>query len=102
MTGLTEVELPVQLPLGLFSDVHYTQHRFSLESGDRLFIISDGVTDAGPARAQPFGDDRLRGLLLATAEDPPHEAVRHVLRTISDYQQESFRDDATALCLDWR
>ena len=92
----------MQLPLGLFSGVRYTQHQFSLETGDRLFIISDGVTDAGPARAQPFGEDRLQGLLLATAGDPPHEAVRHVLRTISDYQQDAFRDDATALCLDWR
>lgn len=98
---LTEVRLPTQLPLGLFPDVRYTQHAFALEPGDRLFIISDGVADAGPARAQPFGEHRLRELLLATAEDPPHEAVRHVLRTISDYQQDSFRDDATALCLDW-
>jgi serine phosphatase RsbU (regulator of sigma subunit) len=98
---LTELRLPTQLPLGLFPDVRYTQHTFDLEPGDRLFIISDGVADAGPARAQPFGEQRLQGLLLATADDPPHEAVRHVLRTISDYQQDKFRDDATALCLDW-
>lgn len=98
---LTEVRLPTQLPLGLFGDTRYTQHSFALEPGDRLFIISDGVADAGPARAQPFGEDRLQGLLLATADDPPHEAVRHVLRTISDYQQDAFRDDATALCVDW-
>jgi serine phosphatase RsbU (regulator of sigma subunit) len=98
---LTELHLPTQLPLGLFSDMRYTQHSFDLLPGDRLVVISDGVADAGPARAQPFGEQRLQGLLLATAGDPPHEAVRHVLRTISDYQQDTFRDDATALCLDW-
>lgn len=98
---LTELQLPPQLPLGLFADVRYTRHRFLLEPGDRLFVISDGVTDAGPVRAMPFGEQRLQGLLLATADDLPHEAVRHVLRTISVYQTESFRDDATALCLDW-
>jgi serine phosphatase RsbU (regulator of sigma subunit) len=98
---LVELHLPPQLPLGLFRSVRYTEHRFVLQPGDRLFVVSDGVTDAGPVRAQPFGGRRLQGLLLGTAEDPPHEAVRHVLRTISDYQQDTFRDDATALCLDW-
>lgn len=98
---LSELQLPVQLPLGLFPDTRYVAHRFVLQPKDRLFVISDGVADAGPARAQPFGEQRLQGLLLATAEDSPHEAVRHVLGTISDYQQDKFRDDATALCLDW-
>ncbi len=98
---LTELRLPTQLPFGLFAGTRYTRHSFTLQSGDRLFIISDGVADAGPARAKPFGEDRLQGLILATAGDPPHEAVRQVLRTISTYQQDSFRDDATALCLDW-
>lgn len=98
---LSELHFPVQLPLGLFPDVHYQAHHFVLEPGDRLFVISDGVTDAGPARAEPFGEERLQGLLLALADEPPHEAVRHVLHTVSDYQQETFRDDATALCLDW-
>ena len=98
---LTQPRLPVQLPLGLFSNVRYARHQFQLQPGDRLFIVSDGVTDAGPVRAEPFGEERLQGLLLATADDPPHEAVRHVLRTISTYQNEAFRDDATALCLDW-
>ena len=97
----TELRLPVQLPLGLVAGVRYVPTQFTLEPGDRLFLISDGVTDAGPARAEPFGEQRLQGLLLATAGDPPHEAVRHVLHTISEYQQDNFRDDATALCLDW-
>jgi len=70
--------------------------------GDRLFFASDGVTEAGPRGAEPFGEKRLQGVLLATARQPPHEAVRQVLRTVSAYQQGAFRDDATALCLDWR
>ena len=51
---LSELRLPTQLTLGLFPDTRYLRHSLTLEPGDRLFIISDGIADAGPARAQPF------------------------------------------------
>ena len=99
--GLRQLELRVQLPMGLFGGTRYEEQEFVLEPGDRLFLFSDGVTDAGPPGEEHFGETRLQGLLLATADQPPHEAVRHVLRTVTSYQQGNFRDDATALCLDW-
>ena len=99
---LAVVPLVPQLPLGLSPDVAYEEQRFTLLPGDRVFFISDGVTDAGPDGAPPFGDVRLEDVLRATAGDPPHEAVRQVLHIVSEYQQGNFRDDATALCLDWR
>jgi hypothetical protein len=95
------IVLSAQLPLGLFPDTAYRAERLELHPGDRLLFTSDGVIEAGPSRAQPFGDDRLDTLLLATAQYPPHEAVRHILQTVSDYEQGEFRDDATVLCLDW-
>jgi len=88
--------------LALSPDTRYEVQHFTLEPGDRLVLFSDGVTDAAPAGGESFGEDRLDGVLLATATLPPHEAVRQVLRTVATYQGDNFRDDATALCLDWR
>jgi len=98
---LDPVQLRAQLPLGLDPGTRYVEQSFDLDPGDRLFMVSDGVTDAAPRGSEPFGDEQLRGVLLATATAPPHEAVRQVLRTASAYQRGHFRDDATALCLDW-
>ena len=98
---LEPLELRPQLPLALDPATRYEAQSFDLDPGDRLFLISDGVTEAAAAGSEPFGDDRLHGLLLATATEPPHEAVRQVLLTVSAYQRGDFRDDATALCLDW-
>ena len=95
------LRLRAQLPLGLDPATRYVEQDFDLDPGDRLFLVSDGVTEAAPKGSGPFGEEQLQGMLLATAADPPHEAVRHVLRTVSAYQRGSFRDDATALCLDW-
>lgn len=99
---LREVPLDRQLPLGLSPEVSYVDQQFSLRAGDRLFFSSDGVTDAGPDGGPPFGEARLEELLRATIDEPAHEAVRQVLHAVSEYQQRHFRDDATALCLDWR
>jgi serine phosphatase RsbU (regulator of sigma subunit) len=98
---LRSLDLRPQLPLALDPATRYVVQHFDLDPGDRLFLVSDGVTEAAPSGSEPFGDDRLHGVLLATAAEPPHEAVRQVLRTVAAYQRGDFRDDATALCLDW-
>lgn len=98
---LHRLDLRAQTPLALDPSCRYKVQQFQLEPGDRLFLSSDGVTDAAPAGGEPFGEERLDGMLLGTLGLPPHEAVRQVLRTVSAYQGDNFRDDATAFCLDW-
>jgi hypothetical protein len=98
---LEPVRLRAQLPLALDPATRYEVQTFDLDPGDRLLLTSDGVTEAAAKGGDPFGEDRLEGLVLATADESPHEAVRHILRTVSTYQAGNFRDDATALCLDW-
>jgi serine phosphatase RsbU (regulator of sigma subunit) len=98
---LQTLELTPQLPLALAAGTRYRAQHFSLRPRDRLVIASDGVTEASARGGEPFGEGRLQGTILATATEPPYEAVRRVLQTASAYQQGVFRDDATVLCLDW-
>ena len=97
----TPVELEVQLPIGLFEATSYVAQPFELQPGDRLALISDGVLEATPMGGDQFGEARLEAALLATANDPPHEAVRRMVRILLDYQHGELRDDATILVLDW-
>jgi len=55
-------------------------------------LVTDGVREAG-APGPEFDEQRLAGLLLATAGLTPHQCVAEVLRTL--------RSDATVICLDW-
>ncbi len=95
------VELDVQLPIGLFEATRYVAQPFELEAGDRLLLISDGVLDATPTGGEEFGEARLEAAFLATANDPPHEAVRRMVTVLLDYQHGDLHDDATILILDW-
>lgn len=97
-----QVLLEPQLPIGLFEATGYELQAIDLKAGDRLVLISDGVLEAAPRGGVEFGETRLEAALLATAAQPPHEAVRHLVRTLLDYQQGELRDDATILIFDWR
>src|SRR6202045_2709723 len=47
------------LPVGLLSDATYESDHVSLHAGDRLILVTDGVTEAENARGAFFGDSRL-------------------------------------------
>jgi len=96
---LEEIELTPQYPLGVSPGSAYETEELDLEPGDRLVLLSDGVLEASKG-GDRFGEVRLEASLLATSPKRPHEAVRHLVRTLLDYQQGDLRDDATILLFD--
>jgi phosphoserine phosphatase RsbU/P len=47
------------LPVGLLPDASYESDRYSLHSGDRLVLVTDGVTEAENAEGEFFDNERL-------------------------------------------
>jgi len=47
------------LPVGLMPDVTYESDRYSLHPGDRLVLVSDGVTEAEDPSGEFFDNERL-------------------------------------------
>jgi serine phosphatase RsbU (regulator of sigma subunit) len=47
------------LPVGLLADATYESDHVSLHAGDRLILVTDGVTEAENARGDFFEDSRL-------------------------------------------
>jgi sigma-B regulation protein RsbU (phosphoserine phosphatase) len=50
------------LPVGLLSDATYESDRCNLHPGDRLVLVTDGVTEAENARGDFFEDHRLEAV----------------------------------------
>jgi hypothetical protein len=55
-----EIELEGSLPLGVVDEAEYTEQIFSLEPGDRLTFLTDGVIEATNASNELFGFERTR------------------------------------------
>jgi serine phosphatase RsbU (regulator of sigma subunit) len=89
------VDLPVDLPLGLFPDTSYRGGLVTLEEGDRLVFVTDGMLERHAA-----GLDLPRAI-EETRMLHPREAVRALADRVLEATGRVLSDDATVLCLDW-
>jgi serine phosphatase RsbU (regulator of sigma subunit) len=89
------IDLPADLPLGLFPDTTYRGSPLGLEPGDRLVLVTDGMLERNAA-----GTD-LPGAIRDTRSLHPREAVRAMADRALDVTGNELSDDATVLCLDW-
>jgi serine phosphatase RsbU (regulator of sigma subunit) len=84
-----EVAVDAGLPLGIAKDVTYAETEFTLEAGETLTFISDGVLEARSARGELFGFDRTCGISRESAEK--------IAATAQQFGQE---DDITVLTVE--
>jgi hypothetical protein len=100
--AVQELTMDADFPLGMFEDSSYRLQHMTLEPGDRVVVVSDGVLEAKPEKREPYGIDRLVDLMKSAVGLPTSELVRLVTRAVVEYQAGELRDDATVVCLDWR
>ncbi|MFU8874202.1 PP2C family protein-serine/threonine phosphatase [Micromonospora sp. SL4-19] len=97
------IALEQQLPLGMFAETRYDAQEFTVEPGDRLFVVSDGVYAAEPDGREPYGERTMARSMRSTRLQPATEAVGTVMRELHAYHADAdLRDDAVVVCLDWR
>lgn len=63
------------LPIGVLPDADFATLTCPFRSGDRLVLVTDGVTETADPDGRMFGDDRLRALLATTPQSAPRNAA---------------------------
>lgn len=99
--SVRHLPLSPDLPLGLYGDTVHRRQELGLRPGDRLLLITDGVSEAHVTGRHPFGLERVAELLTTHAHLPPVEFVRYLTQAVMTYCSGQLTDDATAVCLDW-
>lgn len=80
----------------------YKPYTIKLLPEDRLFVYSDGVTEAHNEKDEIYGEERLRQCLTEHGEDAPKEQIEKVWEELEDFKgkEEQF-DDITMLALQY-
>jgi len=90
------VDLPPDLPFGLFPETTYHSTVLALEPGDRVVMVTDGMLERNAAGL------RLPVAIQETGALHPREAVRRLADSVLSATGRDLRDDATTMLLDWR
>lgn len=89
------VDLPVDVPFGMFPETTYRSTDIQLEPGDRIVFVTDGMLERNAASAE------IPQLVTAAAAMHPREAVQHLVQAVLEATDSELNDDATVMCLDW-
>jgi sigma-B regulation protein RsbU (phosphoserine phosphatase) len=100
-SGAIESLRPGGLPVGMFPQMTYEPQRLSLDTGDRLILHSDGVTECRNPLGDVFGDEQLRAVSAEAAGGSAADLVAVLETRLRDWRGTAeFEDDVSILVLE--
>lgn len=83
--------------LGPFARCRFEQGEIAVESGDRVLLFTDGVTEAGNEAGEEFGEDRLIAMLSENRGLGADHLQRSLMEAVTEFSGGDFKDDATLI-----
>ena len=85
------------IPIGMFDEYPFEQNICSFETGDRLYILSDGVYEVPQADGRLWGFDNLVKLLANQARNSNNSNLEKIWRFIQKQHYAQILDDDFSL-----
>lgn len=86
-----------------FEDIQYQCGSIQLETGDKIFQYTDGVTEAANEGNELYGMERLKNVLCKNATLPPIKLLPEIKADLDAFVGAAQQfDDITMLCLEYK
>jgi serine phosphatase RsbU (regulator of sigma subunit) len=87
-------------PIGMIPGAEYEESVIDLQSGDRLYLHSDGVTEEVNAHDEEFGDERLLTVIADTQALGLHNTLESMVQEVVAWRgEEHLQDDVSILAV---
>ncbi len=101
--GCQRIEDEHGLCVGIMEDEEYKDYELRLLPGDRLFVYTDGLTDATDREGEAFGMERVMASLSGCKKEGAQTVIEHMKKTVADFVQGGAPfDDLTMLCMEYK
>gem|GEM_PF-6002029 len=87
--------------MGLIEGAEYELFSTTLLPGDRLFLMSDGVTEAADARGALLGEIGLREVMARNAKLRGQVFLESVMWDVSEFADGDLTDDISAVLFEF-
>ena len=89
--------------VGAFEDLKYKDEKIVLNKGDKLFLYTDGVTEAFSKDDEQFGDKRLSDVLHKSSSKNIDTTIQNIKKSIENFTKDCEQsDDITMLLLEFK
>ena len=78
-TGRVEKVILKGMPLGMFPDFPYPRKELSLDEGDTVLFMSDGLPEMFNDQGEMLGDERTKTLFKEVAHQSPEQVIEHLV-----------------------
>ena len=80
----------------------FKEYEFLMRPGSKLFLYTDGVTEAADAGEEMFGLNRMLAALNEQTDGTPENVLASVKQAVDDFvkDEEQF-DDLTMMCVSY-
>ncbi len=90
------------LPIGLVDLASWEAFEARLEPGDRLFLMSDGITEAEDAAGNQLGEEGLTRLMTAFHDLRGSKFLEALVWHVSDHACREFGDDVSGVLFEFK
>ena len=101
--GTVEEILSTGMPLGAISVFPYTTREISVEPGDFILLLSDGLPEQMNPEHSMFGYDRLQSILKEVGDQAPEAIIQKLSSSWDDWRKNQEQiDDITLIVIRFR